>query len=297
MRVASTGSGILGSSRGQTRSDTDPVAVGILLVGFASLALPLFWDWSRGTFASGTQGHEIAIVAVSVWLGFRKRAEIEALIPRPATWAGSLLFMVGLALYYLGRAYDVRVALLSLVLLAAGVMAYFIGFRALRAVWFALFFPLFAAPLPLDWVLTLTGPMKVAVSAVAADLLRTAGYDAARAGVVITIGQYQLLVTEACAGLQTMFVLEAMSLLYTNLMGHKSVLRNLLLVVCAIPVAFVANVVRVVVLALVTLHFGDAAGQGFLHGFAGLTLFAVALVLIIGLDWLLGRSIFRGGNT
>jgi exosortase len=150
-------------------------------------------------------------------------------------------------------------------------------------------FPLFAAPLPLEWVLALTGPLKMAVSAVATDLLSGLGFDIGRSGVVITIGQYQLLVTEACAGLQTMFTLEAMGLLYANLMNHNSVARNIMLAVLVVPIAFTANVVRVIVLALVTYYLGDAAGQGFLHGFAGTTLFAIALCLVIAVDWLMGR--------
>jgi exosortase len=127
------------------------------------------------------------------------------------------------------------------------------------------------------------------VSAVATTLLDFAGYEIGRSGVVITIGQYQLLVTEACAGLQTMFTLEAMGLLYANLMNHSSLLRNAMLAVLVVPIAFAANVVRVIVLALVTFYAGDAAGQGFLHGFAGLVLFAVALALVIATDWVLGQ--------
>jgi len=38
------------------------------------------------------------------------------------------------------------------------------------------------------------------------------------------------------------------------------------------------------VLTLVTYYYGDAAGQGFVHGFAGIVLFVVALVLIISVD-------------
>jgi hypothetical protein len=38
----------------------------------------------------------------------------------------------------------------------------------------------------------------------------------------------------------------------------------------------------------VTYHFGDAAGQGFVHGFAGIVLFAVALLFIFALDRALG---------
>lgn len=72
-------------------------------------------------------------------------------------------------------------------------------------------------------------------------------------------------------------------------MNHSSTLRNTLLALLVVPIAFCANVVRVMVLALVTYHLGDAAGQGFLHGFAGMVLFVVALALVIGADALLGR--------
>jgi exosortase/archaeosortase family protein len=115
--------------------------------------------------------------------------------------------------------------------------------------------------------------------------------------VVITIGQYQLLVNEACAGLQTMFTLEAMGLLYASLMNHSSALRNTLLSLLVVPIAFCANVVRVMVLALVTYHLGDAAGQGFLHGFAGMVLFVVALALVMGADALLGRWFGAKGSV
>jgi exosortase/archaeosortase family protein len=112
--------------------------------------------------------------------------------------------------------------------------------------------------------------------------------------VIITIGQYQLLVAEACAGLQTMFTLEAVGLLYVNLMAYPSPWRSIAMSILAVPAAFAANVVRVAVLALVTFHFGDAAGQGFMHGFAGIVLFVAALSLLMGLDWVVGRATGAG---
>jgi exosortase/archaeosortase family protein len=118
----------------------------------------------------------------------------------------------------------------------------------------------------------------------------------ARAGVVMQVGQYQLLVADACAGLNSMFTLESLGLLYMNIMAYTSRWRNVLLAVLIIPISFVANVVRVVILILVTYHFGDAAGQGFVHGFAGMVLFLVALVLILMVDSLLSR-LTPGGNV
>ena len=266
----------------------DPVSALWIAAGFVLLAVPLFWDVSTGQRADGMFGHEPAIFAVSGYLLYRRRhalAALESSAPR----AGLAVILAAVPMYLFGRAYDLRLALLALMVLLAGVLLRYRGTAALRMSWFAILFPVFALPLPFEFVLALTGPMKVAVSSAAAELLSWLGFPIGRSGVVITIGQYQLLVTEACAGLQTMFTLEAMGLLYATLMNHASALRNLLLAILVVPIAFVANVVRVIVLALITLYWGDAAGQGFLHGFSGIVLFLVALVLVILTDGGLGR--------
>ena len=268
----------------------DPAVVLTLLAGMLAMAVPLVWDWSHGTWDMQTQGHEPLILAISAWLVYRQREALAALQSPAAPRAGAALFVVALMAYICGRLLGVfRLELVSMMMLPAALLLYFRGFAALRLVWFAFFFLIFAIPLPFALVLAVTGPMKAAVSALAAQLLSLAGYPIGLSGVVITIGQYQLLVNEACAGLQTMFTLEAMGLLYASLMNHSSALRNTLLAVLVVPIAFCANVVRVMVLALVTYHLGDAAGQGFLHGFAGTVLFVVALVLVMGADALLGR--------
>lgn len=272
------------------RGGVDRVAAALVLAGLLALYLPLVWDWSGGAWATETQGHELLVMAISAWLAWRRRDELLALPARPALLATTFVFVLALACYVLGRLLGVfRLELLSIILLPAALVLCFKGWAGLRVVWFALFFLIFTVPLPFSLVLTITGPMKAAVSAVAVQLMQWVGYPVGRTGVIITIGQYQLLVNEACAGLQTMFVLEAMGLLYTNLMNHQSPLRNALLALLVVPVAFAANVVRVVSLTLITYHFGDAAGQGFLHGFAGMVLFMVALVLVIAVDGALGR--------
>jgi exosortase B len=275
----------------------DPVALALVLAGFIVLAVPTFWDLTRGTWAYGAQGHELVIIAVSALLVFRKRHQLAGQAIAAARFAGGTLFALGLVLHVLGRAYDLRLALISIIVLAASLLLWYRGWAAVRTVWFGLAFMLFALPLPLEFVLAVTGPMKIGVSAMAAQILSAVGYPIGRSGVVLTIGQYQLLVTEACAGLQTMFTLEAMGLLYASLINHESPARNALLAVLVVPIAFLANVVRVIVLALITFHFGDAAGQGFLHGFSGIVLFLVALAMVIATDGLLGRLPIRWGGS
>jgi exosortase B len=158
------------------------------------------------------------------------------------------------------------------------------GPKQLKAIWFALFFLLFMIPLPGTVVDALTQPMKMAVSWMAEQILFGVGYPISRSGVVLQIGPYQLLVADACAGLHTLFTLEAMGLLYLNVVRSSSIFRNVALAILIVPISFSANVIRVMVLTLITYHLGDEAGQGFLHGFAGMVLFLSALMLIILAD-------------
>jgi exosortase B len=267
----------------------DPLTTAAIAFGLALLYVPIFWSWSHGVWAAETQGHELVIVSASGWLLFRQRFSLASLPAAASERPGNALFALGLLIYLGGRSLEsVRLELVSLIVVLAALLLRHKGNAGLRVVWFPLFFLLFAIPLPFELVLTLTAPLKTGASAAATALLSTFGYPVGRSGVVLTIGQYQLLVNEACAGLQTMFTLEAMGLLYANLMHHASTLRNVLLAILVVPISFLANVVRVMAIALVTYYHGDGAGQGFLHGFSGTLLFVTALLLIASVDRLLG---------
>jgi exosortase B len=274
---------------------TDVVALVLVLAGFALLYLPTYVQLSSTIWASDEQGHGPIILGVSLWLLFQLRHRIAALPAQPRPLAGGLLLTFGLLLYVLGRTQAVVMFEVgSQIVVIAALLLIFKGGAALRMAWFPLFFLLFMIPLPGSLVAAVTTPLKAAVSYVAEVLMYQLGYPIARSGVVLHVGQYQLLVADACAGLNSMFTLEALGLLYMNLMGYTSVARNLTLAVLVIPIAFVANVIRVTILILVTYHFGDEAGQGFVHGFAGMVLFMAGLMLMLATDKLLGLFIPSG---
>jgi exosortase/archaeosortase family protein len=75
------------------------------------------------------------------------------------------------------------------------------------------------------------------------------------------------------------------------IVARRSKLHNAIMLISILPIAFVANIVRVIALVLITYHLGDEAGQGFLHGAAGIVLMLVALMCLFALDTLLGRLI------
>jgi exosortase B len=268
-----------------------------VLAGLALLFAPTFYDLFTGAWIGEEQGHGPIIFGLALWLIARTWPATLAAVPRPASSAaGWPLLAIGLALYLLGRSQHILMFEISAVIcVMAAVVLVKRGAAVFRMLWFPFFFMLFMVPLPSELVAALTLPMKMAVSYVTEQLLFVAGYPIGRSGVVLQIGQYQLLVADACAGLQTLLTLEALGLFYLNVVRHTSAVRNVALALLIIPISFSANVIRVVTLTLITYYYGDAAGQGFLHGFAGMVLFLTALSLILFVDSALQWGIRRKG--
>lgn len=268
----------------------------VVLAGFAAMYVPSFHDLFTGIWSTDEQGHGPIVLVVSLWLLFKRWNEAAARIAvQPAPVWGWPLLVFGLLLYIVGRSQDILIfEISSVIVVLIALLLLFFGWGAVKKLWFPLFFMLFMIPLPGVVVDTVTQPMKMAVSYVAEHVLYAAGYPIARSGVILVIGQYQLLVADACAGLHTLFTLEALGLLYLNLVRHESFWRNLFLAILIVPISFTANVIRVMVLTLITYYFGDEAGQGFLHGFAGMVLFISALGLIIATDSLLRIGVKKG---
>jgi exosortase B len=261
-----------------------PVIAGLLV-----LYVPSLVDLFRGIWSQDEQMHGPIVLSISVWLIYRNwPAMMAASEGKPTHGSGWFFFVFALLLYALGRSQDILLFEIgSVIWLLIGIGLLTRGVAAVKAQWFALFFMLFMVPLPGVIVDTVTLPMKMAVSYVAEVILFWVGYPIGRNGVILQIGQYMLLVADACAGLHTLLTLEALGLLYLNLVRRDSAFRNIALAILIVPISFTANVIRVMTLSLITYHFGDEAGQGFLHGFAGMVLFLSALMLIIGFDTLL----------
>jgi exosortase B len=262
----------------------------LVVAGLLALFVPTYFDLSRGLWTQDDYLHGPIALAVSVWLAWQAWPDVlrSEVVPAPA--AGWLCLGGGLLLYVLGRSQEIILFEVgSQIPILGGVLLVLRGWPALRRLWFPLLFLVFMVPLPGFIVDALTNPLKHNVSAVAEDMLYRLGYPIARSGVVLSIGNYQLLVADACSGLHSLFSMAAMGLLYMHLSAHRSIVRNVLLGASLIPIAICANIVRVVVLVLVTYHFGDEAGQGFIHGFSGIFLFIVGLLIIFTLDAILGR--------
>ncbi len=259
-------------------------------LGLALMYVPTYIDLAHGLWRQEAHTHGPIILAVTAWLIWRHRA---ALVGKPAggaTLAGSVALALGLVLYIMGRSQGIALFEVgSHVPVFAGTILLLLGWRALVRLRFSLMFLCFLVPLPGFVIEYITGPLKNMVSQLVESILYGSGYPIARSGVMLSIGQYQLLVTDACSGLYSLYSLAALGVLYLHLTASGNVARTVCLAASILPIALAANVLRVLILLLITFHLGDDAGKSFMHEFAGMTLFATALLLMLGFDVLLRR--------
>ncbi len=262
-----------------------------IVFGLFAMYLPTFFNLSDRLWQTEDHAHGPFVLLISLFLFWQQRhALIEKSGEKTYPVIGSLFFAFGLLIYLLGRSQDILIFDVgSLLPVVIGLILMTSGLKTLLSMWFPIFFLLFLLPIPGFIIDAVTLPMKIAVSYVAESILYWFDYPVARNGVVLYVGPYQLLVADACAGLQTLISLEALGLLYLHLVKHDSFLRNCILALAIIPISFTANVTRVLALILVTYYFGDEVGQSYLHDFAGLFLFVVALTLIISVDTFLSK--------
>ena len=255
------------------------------IVGFAAMYVPVYWWASNTIWTTEEHGHGPIILAVLLWLFWGLREKISKTAENPAYILGCSTFALGLSIYAIGRIFSISIFEMgSQILIVSGLLLVLKGTDALKTAWFPVAYLIFMIPLPGILVDAMTGPLKAVISNIVVNVLYTVDYPIARTGVMITIGQYQLMVADACSGLHSMFSLSALGTLFMYITGRKSVAHNMIMILAILPIAFISNIIRVIVLVLVTYHFGDEAGQGFIHASAGFLLMGVALASLFGID-------------
>jgi exosortase B len=270
----------------------------VVLLGFAIAYVPVYVAAASGIWQDDNHAHGALVLAVVLWLFWTIKADIHLADANPAPALGWLILIFGLCIYVMGRIVGISILEFgSQPLVLTGLLLLLKGTNALRVAWFPIIYTVFMIPLPGIFVDMATGPLKGWISSIVTEGLYLVGYPISRTGVTITIGQYQMLVADACSGLHSMFSLAALGTLYMFILNRKSRLHNGLMLASILPIAFVSNLVRVTFLVLITYHLGDEAGQGFLHGAAGMVLMVVALMGFFALDAVFASLIGKRAPT
>lgn len=264
----------------------------LIATGLIAMYVPPYFQVLITSWSRSSDSYIWLVFLIVGYLFYQERSYLTTLPVYPRsrveTVFSIIIYSAGLLCFVIGRSQGIiSLTLGSLMLTCVGLLLFFKGAHVLKKYWFALFFLLFTIPMPAYLLDPITLPMKILVSMATEWMLSHAGFLVARDGVILQVERYQLFVADACAGMKTLLSLEAMGLLYLHLVKHDSWQRNLLLGVLIIPISLLANILRVATLALITYYLGEAAGRGFMHAYAGVLLFLVALSLIMTIDHLI----------
>jgi exosortase len=125
------------------------------------------------------------------------------------------------------------------------------------------------------------------LAAVSATIISTIFFPTTSNGVTIYYGPYSAEVTHACSGMNSIFSLFALSVLYLREGIQRKLWHIIILILFVIPVAIITNLIRVILLVLITWYIGNRYAQGIYHDMTGVIVFIIALLLLAGTDKML----------
>jgi exosortase len=223
--------------------------------------------------------HGVLVPLVFGFLLYIERDRLRNLRDSPSGWgivlttAGILCLGIGTVsgLYYIQQ--------ISILFLVAGIVAGYWGLKTLNATRFPILYLLFMIPLPYLVFNAIALPLQMLAARGSARLLEFLQIPVYREGNIINLPHISLGIVKACSGIQSLVSLLAISVLLTRL-GHLKGLPGVLFTLSAIPIAVVANMIRIAGAGILGSMNPDLA-EGFFHLFSGWVVFVFAFLSLI----------------
>jgi exosortase len=243
---------------------------------------PIIPDMVTAWFKHSDNSHAVLVPLVALYFLWEKRAEISR-IPSQGSNAGLILLILCLLFYILsfigGIAFFCRLALVtSLIAIVWSCM----GTAILRSLAFPLGFLFFMIPVPDTLLGMVSFPLQLVATKISAELIGYCTIPIYREGNMLFFINTQLEVAEACSGIRSIMSLTMISAIFAYI-SPGVIWCRVALVVAAIPIAFIANILRVTGTGILAHFFGDRVARGFLHDFSGLAVFLFGLIILFAL--------------
>jgi exosortase len=196
---------------------------------------------------------------------------------------------------------ELYVQRISLVVMLASIAIYFWGLRVSRAVAVPLILLLVSIPIPQIIFNRIAFPLQIFASRCAVGAMSFFGIPVLRQGNVIELMPLgatepkKLAVVEACSGIRSLMTLVTLALIYAYFTRPTSsrtyaIVRSVILVVAAVPIAILTNAVRVSGTGILAHYYGTRVADGFFHSFSGWVIYIVAAALLFATGWSLDRA-------
>jgi exosortase len=262
------------------------LCAGSFLLVYRAVLVKLVHDWAT----DDNYSHGFLIVPVAVYLVFERRQRLLSAKRRPSL-AGMPMVVASLALLVAGTlGAELFLTRISMVVLVLGTVVFLWGWVHARILAFPIAFLLLMIPLPAIVFNQIAFPLQLVASRFGERTLQLLAIPALREGNVIILSNTTLEVAEACSGIRSLVSLLTLGIVLGYFSDSRTWVRTVV-ALATVPVAIVANGVRVAGSGLAAYRFGPDAAVGFLHTFSGWTMFLLAFALLFGIQHLLTRFV------
>lgn len=277
-----------------------PLAIaGALAFLYFTVAVKLGNDW----WHDENYSHGLLIPFVIGFILWQERERfVEADLRPAAGWLGAAGVGASLLALWAGTAgAELFVQRASLLVMLASIVIYFFGFRLLRIAAVPLMLLALSIPIPQIIFNRIAFPLQLFASRCAVSAMSFLSIPVLRQGNVIELmplGATQpkkLAVVEACSGIRSLMTLVTLAMVYAYFTRPKSgrkaygVMRFVILVLAAVPIAILTNALRVSGTGVLAHYYGTGIADGFFHSFSGWVIYIVAAALLFATGWFLDR--------
>lgn len=251
------------------------VLSGLLVWLYAPVLSHLMGQWLHDPNYS----HGFFVPAFSLYVIWNERDRLKKL-PLAPSWTGLLVLTVALMVLLAGvLGAELFLARFSFLLSIAGLVVLTCGWNHLRAISFPWLFLLLMIPIPNIVFNQITFPLQLLASRAAAHTLPLLGVPVLREGNIIQLPAMALEVAEACSGIRSLMSLTTLAIIFGYLMEPRNSIR-VILAIASVPIAVIANSLRIIGTGLLVQYWDPDKAQGFFHAFSGWLIFVVSLILL-----------------
>ena len=264
----------------------------LAFISIVTIAVALYWPiivpmvkvWA----SDDNYSHGFLVPIISLYLAYMRRNDLQAATVRPCN-SGIALIAFGLILLILGWvATEYLTMRSSLVVVIAGLVLYLLGWEIFKILLAPLWYLFLMVPIPAVLYDAAAFPLKLFVTNVSVLSMKALGIVVWQEGNILMFPNITLEVADACSGLRSIMSLLALGAAYAFVL-HTKIRDRVILIVSTLPIAVLTNTLRVVATGVLAQFFGSAAAEGFFHEFAGLFVFAAAVVMFVALGSALKR--------
>ena len=260
------------------------------LLPILTILIPLAWIYEgvlagliRQWASDDNYSHGFLVVPLAAYFVWERRHALAKAVARPSLF-GPLAVTLSLLVFVTGTlGAELFLARISLIGVLAGVVLFLYGPAHLRLLMFPLAFLFLMVPLPAIVFNQIAFPLQLVASNAGEWVIATAGVPVLRDGNVLQLPSRTLEVAEACSGIRSLISLLMLSVLLAYF-TERRLWRRLVLVVATVPLAIVANAIRVAGTGLASEWISPAAADGFFHTFSGWLMFLVTCAGLLAIQ-------------